>query len=550
MHGLEASTGRNFLGASGDEQDRYEVMDLFIRAGLREFLQARSEMCPSFTQMIRRILLETRVGVDSEMNRVADGKSTKIQNLGKSPEYRGGAAFHTLSASLLERMADMMNDQGIKAGKLIFVYGTLMTERSNHANYLAESTFVGAGTLHGYALYDLGFYPGIKPMMNEIVKGELFLVNSSTLKQLDSLEGEGHLYDRVTVEVRGSAVDSWLAQTYVYRGDVLPGRKIKKENQPWRKGSVKTAGVEPSGVKTAGVELAQCRPAAAVNTNPTTAMNTIHQEEFVWYACYGSNLSQTRFMEYISDCTDKTAPRESRPYQLPHRLYFGNKSKKWSFKSVAFLDPKIDQAETTLGRIYRVTVEQYLQVKKNEGAKYIYELCLGELEGMPIYTFTSPVVFPTGSPSDAYLNVIRTGLQEIWPELGTAEHERYLQTHLCRDEDSSFPQTDREGDSSFPKKDSEGDSSFHQMDKDDEPYMARIGILRSIRSSPQAFAFADIRKTVGSAEHFLFDALQSLLEEGLIKTHTKYRFGMFNPKTRYFTEPDRKADVELVLSGR
>jgi len=198
-------------------------------------MQIHADMCPSFSQMIRRILLETHVGIDSEWNRIAVGKSMTIQNIGKSPEYRGGVSFHALSASLLDRMTDMMTDLGIHTGTLVFVYGTLMNEGSNHESYLADSAFVGAGTLHGYALYDLGSYPGIKPIENDMVKGELFLVNPSTLKRLDSLEGEGHLYDRVTVEVRGSAVDSWVAQTYVYRGEVRSERKVKMENQPWKK---------------------------------------------------------------------------------------------------------------------------------------------------------------------------------------------------------------------------------------------------------------------------------------------------------------------------
>jgi len=362
----------------------------------------------------------------------------------------------------------------------------------------------------------------------------------------------------VTVEVRGSAVDSWVAQTYVYRGEVRSDRKVKRENQPWKKDCVMTAGtsggVEPEKWKTASVLSTNVLAVGKINQKTTMnktsvgvetmngkgvdKMNTIHQEKFVWYACYGSNLSQTRFMKYISNCSDKTAPRESHSFQIPHRLYFGNKSRNWHNMSVAFLDPTKDQAETTLGRIYKVTVDQYLEVKKQEGPNYIYELSLGELEGIPIYTFTSPVLFRHDIPSNDYLDVIRIGLKETWPDMDSAEHDRYLQSHLCSKVDPCINQNDIALDSFVPFR-----------DRDDKSHMARVGILRSIRSSPNAIAFKDIRKTVGSEEQILFGALQTLLEEGLIRTHAKYRFGMFNSETRYFTDPERRAVVDSFVNA-
>ena len=154
-------------------------------------------------------------------------------------------------------------------------------------------------------------------------------------------------------------------------------------------------------------------------------------QKYVWYACYGSNLSLSRFMEYINNCADKTEPRESRSFQIPHRLYFGNTSCRWDCMAVAFLDPKMDPMEKTYSRLYRITNAQYLDVKVQEGFKYCYALNLGKLEGMPIVSFTSPILFHPRIPSKSYLDVIRTGLKEIWSELGTDEHERYLKDHIC-----------------------------------------------------------------------------------------------------------------------
>ncbi|MBU3191759.1 gamma-glutamylcyclotransferase [Clostridium bowmanii] len=51
--------------------------------------------------------------------------------------------------------------------KKVFVYGTLMRERSNYKYYLENSSFLGSGLIQGYALYDFGYYPGIIPEENE-----------------------------------------------------------------------------------------------------------------------------------------------------------------------------------------------------------------------------------------------------------------------------------------------------------------------------------------------------------------------------------------------
>jgi len=50
---------------------------------------------------------------------------------------------------------------------------------------------------------------------------------------------------------------------------------------------------------------------------------------------------------------------------------------------------------------------------------------LGNLEGIPVRRFTSPNVLETNAPSDKYLNVIRIGLMETWPELGNEAYEVY-----------------------------------------------------------------------------------------------------------------------------
>lgn len=171
---------------------------------------------------------------------------------------------------------------------------------------------------------ELGSYPGIKPKKKALVLGELYLVDQRTLERLDRLEGNGTLYDRVDVEVLGHPSHTYMAQSYVYKGRIKADNLVSMKDQPWGKKK---------------------------------------EIDFVWYACYGSNLSHEWFMRYVNDCTDKTAPTESRPYEMHHQLYFAKSSSKWDSKGVAFLNPKVEEQIVTLGRVYLITREQFEEIK-------------------------------------------------------------------------------------------------------------------------------------------------------------------------------------------
>src|SRR5665648_187351 len=155
------------------------------------------------------------------------------------------------------------------------------------------------------------------------------------------------------------------------------------------------------------------------------------EPEFVWYACYGSNLSRERFMRYVNDCSDKTEPKESRPFEIHHQLYFAKSSSNWDDQGVAFLNPKVDEQVVTLGRVHLITREQFEEIKFMECGKskygwYRHEMDFGNLDSIPVRSFTSPDILEPNAPSEKYLNVIRTGLMETWPELGKEGCEEYL----------------------------------------------------------------------------------------------------------------------------
>ncbi len=158
-------------------------------------------------------------------------------------------------------------------------------------------------------------------------------------------------------------------------------------------------------------------------------------EDYVWYAGYGSNLSKQRFLCYIlggkpkygmtinKGCSNKSPPSEDRPIEIPYILYFAlPKDKKgtsmWGRGGVAFLAPeKINNAELwTLGRMWKITKDQYEEVKRHEGEGYNNEIFLGKDEnGIPIYTITNKTklknVVP---PSERYLKTIILGLKETY----------------------------------------------------------------------------------------------------------------------------------------
>ena len=172
----------------------------------------------------------------------------------------------------------------------------------------------------------------------------------------------------------------------------------------------------------------------------------------VWYASYGSNLCSRKFMCYIEGgqpegasrphpgCRDKTPPKDDQPIKISYPLYFARQSSGWDNKGVAFIGLKKEETEATLGRMYLITEQQFidvvsqenggaeisidLQKVKQQGSMVFHEswygniLYLGEQNGFPIYTFTSGkniALEPPVAPSPEYLQAIISGLKEVYP---------------------------------------------------------------------------------------------------------------------------------------
>lgn len=114
---------------------------------------------------------------------------------------------------------------------LVFTYGTLMRGNCNH-HYMDGSEFVCEATLSDYAIYELGWYPGIKRKEGGIVRGEIYKVLESNIAAIRRLEGEGTLYKEIAVSCQSEGKEVNCV-AYVYLPEVSEEQRIDG-NKPWK----------------------------------------------------------------------------------------------------------------------------------------------------------------------------------------------------------------------------------------------------------------------------------------------------------------------------
>jgi gamma-glutamylcyclotransferase (GGCT)/AIG2-like uncharacterized protein YtfP len=86
---------------------------------------------------------------------------------------------------------------GADSDALVFVYGSLKRGMANHHQLLGARP-AGPCLLEGLDLYDLGPFPMAVPSgrAQAKLKGELYWLSASQLKELDRFEGTPRLYER------------------------------------------------------------------------------------------------------------------------------------------------------------------------------------------------------------------------------------------------------------------------------------------------------------------------------------------------------------------
>jgi gamma-glutamylaminecyclotransferase len=105
---------------------------------------------------------------------------------------------------------------------LVFVYGTLMRDESNHG-LLATARFVAeACTKPCFEFFDLGHFPAMSAGGQTVVRGEIYAVDEATLGRLDRLEGHPTLYQRTQIRLDGGQeVETYLMDSARMRGRVV-----------------------------------------------------------------------------------------------------------------------------------------------------------------------------------------------------------------------------------------------------------------------------------------------------------------------------------------
>lgn len=162
--------------------------------------------------------------------------------------------------------------------------------------------------------------------------------------------------------------------------------------------------------------------------------------DLVWYVSYGSNMLEERFRCYIlggllkfngifyDGCADKTWPLKNIPVEIPYDMYFSKKSRSWDDGAVCFLDA--EHPGFAYGRAWLVTKKQFEDIHKQEGKGwYDRVLELPPINGIPALTITSGFLLTKkllSSVGESYLNVLRLGLSETFPDMSDVEIEEYL----------------------------------------------------------------------------------------------------------------------------
>jgi gamma-glutamylcyclotransferase (GGCT)/AIG2-like uncharacterized protein YtfP len=123
----------------------------------------------------------------------------------------------------------------------LFVYGSLRPDAGMTAyqTYLADCPLVGRATIPGN-LYDLGWYPGVKPLAADEVNwedgfsietapkvtGYVFEVTESDFRRMDIYEGAPHLFyrDQTTATLEdGTELSTFV---YYYNHSINPEERI------------------------------------------------------------------------------------------------------------------------------------------------------------------------------------------------------------------------------------------------------------------------------------------------------------------------------------
>ena len=168
-------------------------------------------------------------------------------------------------------------------------------------------------------------------------------------------------------------------------------------------------------------------------------IDKFNENDYVWYACYGSNINIDRLMIYINGdkngkfghvegCNDKSKPLEAKPYIFNCPIYFAKHSARWN-GGVAFLD--YENVGNSYGKIYKLKMNQFKGILKQESGSKSYDaiIYVDDYEGLPIFTFTaSHKREDLELPSKEYCDVIKKGILDTYSDLTNDDVEKYFKS--------------------------------------------------------------------------------------------------------------------------
>ena len=365
IHGLERCCCRNLTGHGYDSlQGQIEALNIFMKGGLREFIDLHPDLNSKFTEMILNIMVEFDAREEQEAFKGTWGEDYK-ENILKINEY-----FST---------------------RKVFVYGTLMTGESNH-HFLENSTCLGKAAIEGYDMYNVGgFYPAIIPGNSRII-GELYEVHENDMASIDMLEGEGSLYIRKCEITTGNE----LAYIYEYAQDTEGLDKIDS----WK---------EYIWYVSYGSNMLEKRFLC-----------------YIEGGCFEGSASYRYPCEDPTRPLEKRAI--DIPYDMYFGNYSGSwegcgvsfldTTKDGHALGVAYL--------ITREQFEHVAAEENGGRSPGYGNWYEDIISLGEMDGFEMLTISNNELRPYNEPCEEYLNTLKRGIRENWSEMSEEDIENYL----------------------------------------------------------------------------------------------------------------------------
>ena len=368
LEGLKMSSKKNLRGHGFKAfKGQIESLEIFMKAGLREFLDVHRDFCPEFSEMISKII-------------------TKSKDIEANEEFEPwGESYKSQIKSVNEYFSN----------RNVFVYGTLMNGETNH-HYLENSKFSGMATIEGYEMYSMGGYPAIIDG-NSLIMGELYQVPNTDMPSIDMLEGEGSLYIKRCETVTDSKGKSSFAFIYVYNRDCSDLERISAWNREYvwyvSYGSNMLNERFMCYIKGGSFEGSRYRQACS-DTTPPLAVRTFE----IPYDMYFGNTSGS-----WQDCG----------------VSFLDVTKKGHALGVAYL--------ITKDQFRHVCAEENGGRAPEEGYSWYEDIIdLGVMDGFEVKTITNRNIRPYNEPCLEYKKTLIRGIVENWPNMFIRDIEDYL----------------------------------------------------------------------------------------------------------------------------